>query len=242
MTNVLLFSGGLDSFIHWRLLNHPPCVYVNAGHRYEDAEISAIERLSERIPELKVTQVGRLYLGDLEAEDSHIPYRNLLFAIIAVLQMDTPSDPVKRVYVGALSGEISRDKSDKFFKDATSLLSYMEKPIKVEAPFRRLTKSALVSLYLKSGYSEQDLYLTRSCYHAAPSEKPCGRCMACFRRWVAMANNGITESHQHDPLAWAKEQAIARPLDFMSYLGLADPREIPAILRNQWQAWKAGMK
>ena len=41
----LLFSGGLDSFILWHLLDYPTPVYVTLGHKYERRELATIERL-----------------------------------------------------------------------------------------------------------------------------------------------------------------------------------------------------
>ena len=155
MTSVLLFSGGLDSFILWHLLGYPTPVYVTLGHKYEQQELATIERLGIDIVRLAGPQVGQL-----EQADGHIPQRNLLLATTAAaaLQPDI-------IYLGAVRGETSRDKSGRFLGRTSRLLSFCEQPVKVLAPARRWTKTQLVRRYLRR-LPDGITYLlaTRSCY------------------------------------------------------------------------------
>ena len=48
-SSVLLFSGGLDSFIYWRLLGQPPALYVPLNHKYQALERASIARLEEYV-------------------------------------------------------------------------------------------------------------------------------------------------------------------------------------------------
>lgn len=228
MTNeVLLFSGGLDSVAAWHLLNKPKALYVELGHRYQDRELASIERSG-----IPVKRTGRLFLGDCEQADAHIPFRNLAFALVAAMEADT-------IYTVALKGEGSRDKSKKFFRDTSKLLSHIAgRKIVYTAPFAHLTKTALVSKYVERGFDVQTLLNSTSCYAATFSDgyTGCGECMACFRRWVAMTLNGISENYVKNPAEW---DGIKRVKAGWKALLHADPREWGHIAANNLEALKA---
>ena len=242
---LLLMSSGLDSFIAWRLLDEPKAVYYAIGHPYEQIELVSLKRIYQNLLDtygktLDLEVLERLQLGDLQMADGHIPYRNLFFAVLAALDADT-------IYIGALAGETSRDKSWYFLSAVSKLLSYTEShPIKFSAPFKRYTKTQLVAEYLKKYPTEKDrdmLGLTRSCYsgYAMPEGvQGCGRCMACFRRWVAMENNGIYEKYLEDPSTWSVVQTNKTAMkDWWKYIANTDPREYIGLIRNNVDAWKA---
>ena len=42
---ILLFSGGIDSFVAWHYLNKPKTVYFNLQSRYSLREISVVKKL-----------------------------------------------------------------------------------------------------------------------------------------------------------------------------------------------------
>jgi len=240
---VLLFSGGLDSFAAWRLLRHPRTVYFALGHRYQDRELSAIRKLtdlSQHLPNhLDVEIVDRLRLGDLEEQDGFIPLRNLLLAACGSLELTGGS----RVYLGGLRGESSRDKSKRFFRDGSRLLSFLaNRPIVISAPLRHMTKTHLVGEYCRHFPNEKDLLLsTRSCYSDQVLTSPlvgCGRCMACFRRWVAMTNNGIQEDYLEPPYTWSVVQQRNWPT-WWANLRKAPLAEWVGILNNNLDAWRA---
>lgn len=240
---ILLFSGGLDSFAAWRLLRHPRPVYFALGHRYQDRELAAIRRLtdlSRNLPSrLDVEIVDRLRLGDLEQPDGFIPLRNLLLASAGVLALK----PGSAVYLGGLRGEASRDKSRRFFRESSRLLSFLEgRKITVAAPFRHVTKSQLVAEYIRQFPAEQHLLrATRSCYSEQVLTSPlvgCGRCMACFRRWVAMTNNGIQEHFLEPPYTWSVVQQRNWPT-WWGNLRKAPLAEWGGILNNNLDAWRA---
>lgn len=231
---ILLFSGGLDSFITWRLLGRPRCVYVCLGHHYQRQELDTVRRLLECLPiELEVTEVGQRF-GTLEQPDGHIPYRNLVLALVGA----TYGSPV---WLGALRGETSRDKSHRFYREVSRLLGFLEPgPARVEAPVSGRTKTGLVAEYLRRFPTPEDRWLllqTRSCYEAG--ELPCGRCMACVRRWVALRLNDLHETYQVDPgqvlAAWMRENPM-RPL---RYFLRCPPREWPGVLQSNFEAVRA---
>ena len=78
---IFLLSGGLDSFIQWRLLEMPKAVYFAIGHRAEKKELEKIEKIKELAGNVIID--NRLKLGEVEMENAYIPYRNLFFIMLA---------------------------------------------------------------------------------------------------------------------------------------------------------------
>lgn len=188
MTTVLLFSGGLDSLCAWHLLGRPVAVYVTLGHPYQADELHAMGRLAEQRPALRLHAVPGPDLGALQQPDGHLPHRNLILAAVAAAHCPTAD----RVALGALLGEASPDKSRRFLRAASRVLSVSEvRRVRVTAPFRHLTKTGLLRAYLRAGGDPQLVALTRSCYEAGDTPYGCGRCQACFRRWVALYRCGL---------------------------------------------------
>lgn len=194
MTKVLLFSGGLDSYIAAQLWQPDLLLYCRLGHRYERHELAAIART-----ELHVVVDDRLRLGDLERDDAIIPLRNLYLLAIATHYGDT-------VGLGALAGEVNGDKSEPFRVQLQAVLntcygpSYWSDgaPVNVVYPVAGETKVTLIGRYLRDGGSAKELVArTRTCY--APTELPCGWCSACVKRYIALSWHGISEELANDP-------------------------------------------
>lgn len=234
---VLLFSGGLDSLIHWRLLDRPRCLYIVLEHRYQEDELRTLARLDrdlEKVAErLRIGVLQGPNLSVYEGEDAHIPLRNLILSTLATLNADV-------IYLGAVAGEASRDKSRRFLSSLSRTLSLSEgRKIQVVAPFRHLTKTQLVKRYLKT-YSPDLLKETRSCYtpDVPAGFKGCGKCNACFRRWVAMSLNGIEEAYLEDPVYYGLLK-LSDKRGLLDGLMKADPYEWVGILRNNLDAYRA---
>lgn len=188
MNDLLLFSGGMDSLCAWWLLHRPQAVYVRLGHPYQDDELSTLSRLSNRLPSFRFQVVSGPHVGPLSLADGHIPHRNLLMAATAAAFFPDAT----HIYLGALWGEASPDKSRRFFRTTSTALSVSEhRRTSVLAPFRGVTKTGLVRLYLKTGGDPDLLAVTRSCYEPGSGRYGCGRCQACLRRWVALRRNGL---------------------------------------------------
>ena len=94
------------------------------------------------------------------------------------------------------------DRTDKFFKETSSLLSYLSgREILIDTPFRNMDKVEMVKWYVDEGLSIEKLKQTWACYHPDSWDlneelnqfSECGDCGACFRRAVAFILNGITE-------------------------------------------------
>jgi hypothetical protein len=178
---ILLFSGGLDSYIAYHFLNRPQTLYFNTHNRYWQQEIRAVTDL---IPSTIIDT--SLELSDRETgENAYIPARNLLFSIQAMKYSDT-------IIIAGLRDDNVSDKNALIFEKWSRLLSGMEgRPIQVWSPFFLQSKSEIVA-WFKRVHPElvYDLaHRTMSCY--SNSEYYCGMCPACFRKWCALTVNKI---------------------------------------------------
>jgi len=189
---ILLFSGGLDSYIAYHYLGwYNPGIkistlYCDLGHRYA---VHEVEKVKELIPTTIIDT--RLNLADWEEKDANIPMRNAFLSMIA-------SHYDREIILVVQKGEMEiPDRTQKFMEDISKLITRLKVPsraCKIWSPFTQMTKASMVQWYLITGLSEQKLLKTRSCYSAG--EKPCGKCSACFRRWVAMSLNDLHEEYE----------------------------------------------
>lgn len=178
---ILLFSGGIDSYIAYHFLNKPQTLYFNIRNRYWKHEIQAVTSL---IPSTIIDT--SLDLSDRETgENAYIPARNLLFAIQALKYSD-------RIIIAGLRDDMVSDKNAAIFDKWSSMLSEMEgREIIIHSPFFHVCKSDIVH-WFKVAHPDKlnDLVnRTMSCY--TPDMFYCGTCRACFRKWCALTVNEI---------------------------------------------------
>jgi len=194
---VLLYSGGLDSYIAWEWLKRPKTIYGALSHRYQDFELRAVR---ETIPSTVIDD--SLFLKYWEEDDANIPMRNALL-LMSAAQRFKELNPLDLVLVVQRGEMTIPDRTETFFNTMGTLLSTLNKRmIWVTSPFFHLTKTQMVEWYVKTGFSIPALLSTRSCFNGS-EYKPCGACSACFRRWVAFTNNGITEEYVNDIRRWS---------------------------------------
>lgn len=176
---ILLFSGGIDSFVAWHYLGHPQTLFFYARTRYSNKEFKIVKEL---IPNTIIDQ--SLDLHDREyGEKAYIPFRNLIF----FLQATKYSDHI--VLAGVADDQVS-DKNEKAFKDFSRLAFKLEgRPVKLTSPFWKMTKKQVIQWYLNNIGDVPTLLKTTSCYH--PAGHYCGRCPSCFRKWCALWANKI---------------------------------------------------
>lgn len=193
-TKVLLFSGGLDSYITSKIWMPDILLYCALGHKYQNAEIKNIEKTG-----LNVVIDTRLFLGDKEMDNAIIPLRNLMMINIASYYGES-------IGLGVLRDEINPDKSLQFREQATAILntcyakSYWSDgtEYKVVYPIIQYDKAQLIEYFINHVGTKQELINnTRSCYQQ--TKKHCGHCSACIKRYVAMRLNNITEDYENDP-------------------------------------------
>ena len=176
MLMILLASGGLDSFIAWNYLNKPKILFVDYGQKYINIERNAITKLYHDFEFVKLDGICAL-------EDKiFVPARNLMLATLG-LRYST------YIAFGGVKDEICKDKSPLAFKLMSNILSkFNERQVTVFSPIWHMTKTDAVKYFIDN-FDKELLKDTVSCY----SEKICNSCESCFRRFVALASNGLIE-------------------------------------------------
>lgn len=217
---VILYSGGLDSFIMYRMAKianpdaNVTCLYFMHGADAEEAEL-------ERLPDY-VTIRHIDWLDDKirpKAKDSmpivgavYIPGRNLVFAVLAAC-IDLPDE----IWLGAMADENNKHATDKneYFREETSkLLSYVLEPfipsgVKIVFPFveRNMNKFKSVEWALENGITKKELASTTSCWYNN-EDGPCGECIQCLKRWLVFSFHNIPERYRVYPLNSKKQREI----------------------------------
>ena len=234
---VILMSGGMDSVLAYyyavKEKGYKPedilALWFDIGHPYARKEEQVIDRLPFPVEKIRIDLIRDEFDNVPGKEDGKqiIPGRNLIFATIA-------SSFGKRIWLMALDGERhkfakERDKSEKFFRDTTDLLTYVfnisrEETI-IETPFENMTKAEVIAWALENDVPEEIIHLTSTCYDG--EIRNCGECPSCFKRWVALTVNGLEEEFEVDPKSliskgWHKDyiktlaEALAKE-DFSHY-------------------------
>ncbi len=185
---ILLFSGGIDSFVAYHYLNKPQTVYFDLHTRYAEKEKLVVKKL---IPSTIID--NSLNLHDREYGDkAYVPFRNLLLACQAAKYSDSI------VIAGVADDQVS-DKNEEIFHSFSMLLSKLEnKNIVVWSPFWKFTKEKVVKWYVDN-IGDDLLLETVSCYSAS-NEIYCGACPSCFRKWCALRANGYDLKFHNDVL------------------------------------------
>lgn len=193
---ILLFSGGLDSYIAWHYLHKPPVLFFDAKHSYGEKELATVTHFATRHTEMQLEIDRTLDLSSWEKADFYIPYRNVLFTMIGSLY-------APKVHLIGIKGDSVNDNNLEATKRMAEFYNHFdpEAPITVTSPFYEMTKTQIIEWYAKQGLPIEDLIRTRSCYDKSV-EGQCGRCGSCFRRWVAFENNGISENYVSPPWEW----------------------------------------
>jgi 7-cyano-7-deazaguanine synthase in queuosine biosynthesis len=187
---ILLFSGGIDSFIAWHYLRYPQTVYFDLKTPYSQKEIKVIKKL---IPATMIDD--SLNLSERQhGKNAYIPFRNLYLAMLACHYSDT-------IMIAGVKDDNVSDKNEAIFKEFSHLLSDLEnRPIRVLSPFWDMTKAQIVEWYLKHvDYGKEELLQTISCY-SNDKGNYCGSCPSCFRKFIALYANGIKMDFHNQPL------------------------------------------
>lgn len=179
MKKVLLYSGGMDSYIINYLWKPDVLLYIDYGIPQNAEEI-------KRLP--KETIIKEVDLSEYMEGDGKntIPLRNLLFASIGINYGDV-------VAIGGVKDDLHYDKTRRFAWKTTRLFNSVlkredsKRKVKIVVPYRKYTKEQLLRLYVESGGSLSRLMSdTWSCYAPKKNGKPCGKCNPCNRRREAI--------------------------------------------------------
>lgn len=201
---VMLFSGGLDSFCMYKIINPDIIITFDIGTEDNKKELSNINRMIQQdVIDKNKIKIIKLDLSLFELSNKIIPHRNTIMTLLA-------STYGNQIYIGTTLGDSTRDKDYVFKSQVEGILNYFaldsnkvahsRYPYSVEMPFKGLTKTQIVRWYLKQGYEPSELLkYSRSCYNG--HDKECGICRSCVRKMVALILNDIeyTDYFERDP-------------------------------------------
>ena len=197
MKKVLLYSGGMDSWLISKIWNPDLCVYVDMHTRYSDQEISNIKANN---PEVKIIDFP---LGQWERDNKIIPLRNLYLAMVIC---NITEDEDVEICLGATAGDRVLDKSKDFIDKANDILNYLYQPqwwipegkkVKLNINFKDFSKQELLKQYLdKGGSLEEAFNASFSCYEPDEEGHECWHCKPCFRKFVAFESLGYKFSEE----------------------------------------------
>ena len=205
-------SGGIDSLILADRNPQADLFFIDYGQPYLEAERRTVELL---YPNRVIT----ICVEGLDTSVDYVPARNLIIASLCAQKAD-------KVFIGGLADDGATDQSQRSADQMTEILSDQSgHKVCVEMPLIHLSKAEAVSSYLGevAGLNRTQrasrLKLTYSCYSKGMDH--CGKCGACFRRWVALKANGIDVSAVSIPLM----------IDYLARLHTYHPHRIWAILK-----------
>ena len=177
MKKVLLYSGGMDSWLISKIWKPDIKLYVDMNTRYSKDEM---KHLSNDVI------IEKLDLSKWERGDKIIPLRNLYLVMMATNYGDI-------ICLGATAGDRVLDKSYVFADKASNILSYLYskqhwtegRKIKIDLSYKDKSKRELLNLYFRQGGSLTEAWeKSFSCYN--PNDgKPCFSCKPCFRKAAA---------------------------------------------------------
>lgn len=188
MRKVLLYSGGMDSWLIDKLWKPDVKLFFDIGTSNNKGEL---ERVKKRVETLHDVEIIKLPLAQFEQKDNnyYLPLRNLHFVTYAAHYGDV-------ICVGATGSSTHRDKNDVFSNLCENTLNYLLSedgtgPVKVVMPFRGMSKTDILAQYLRDGGDIEECYnSTFSCYNPSSNGEPCMNCTSCFSKFTAFYNNG----------------------------------------------------
>lgn len=183
MTKVLLYSGGMDSWIIDKLEKPQKKVFVNFHTKGCEEEI---KRLPEGV-EVIDFDISRF---EEKSENKLLPLRNLILCEIGTYFGD-------EVILGSIGGSIHLDNTEKFRKQAQKVINTLYKEqgrkVKIRLPYKDVTKTELIKKYKEAGGDLKEAYeKSFSCYTPVDG-KECGKCPSCLQKRAAFLNNGYKE-------------------------------------------------
>lgn len=199
---VLLYSQGMDSVMYAHLLHPDILLNIDCNIGYEKEEAKRLYSVAKKIGlEDRVKVVEDFFdFSSIERKDYIVPNRNAYLILKA-------SEYGETVYLSSVEGDRSTDKDEEFYKIMKGLLDHIWLPqhwseqriFDISAPFKHMTKTELLKLYLEKNGSVEAIEESYSCYQG--EKIPCGICKPCGRKWVAMENNNLntTNYFQNEP-------------------------------------------
>lgn len=197
MKKVLLYSGGMDSWLISKLWNPDVKLFIRIHTPNNEAEYLKVKD----DPTVTIIECD-LSKYEMPEVNFFLPLRNLIFVTLASYYGDT-------ICLGATGSSTHFDKNLTFASKAEDVINYLLSEsdkvkfqnIKIEMPFKDTSKVELLKLYLEQGGDIQEAYdSTCSCYEPSEDGKPCGYCISCLSKFVAFYINGyeFTRKQRND--------------------------------------------
>ena len=197
---VLLYSGGMDSYILYKLFKFDEIIFFNMGNEDNKRELEFLKNNDE----LKdIVRIIDMPLAQFELENKILPYRNHLLVLMA-------ANFGNHLYLGFTKGDTTKDKDYIYKSQMEGILNYfsLDKmkvahqlyPYEIVIPFKNMTKSEMLKQYIDEGYNYKDLLTySRSCYSG--NERECGVCRSCLRKFTSFMTNNIdiSDHFENDP-------------------------------------------
>lgn len=227
MSDVILFSGGMDSFCLLKNHTYDKILFFITGTKDNLMELRQLYNMEiDGIIDSNIVHIINLPISIFELPNKIIPHRNAVFCLMA-------SNYGNNIFIGTTKGDTTRDKDYVFKSQIEGILNYFgqdsEKvvpvgyPYSIQMPFKDMTKTEIISNYINNSNNINELLkYSRSCY--TNTDKECGKCRSCLRKAVALRNNNIDYSNvfEMDPLSVIlSERDIkkmqSRPLEWQEY-------------------------
>lgn len=186
MKKVLLYSGGMDSWLIDKLWKPDVKLFFNIGTHNSDRELERVRKRND------VTIID-LPLSEFEQKHNNyfLPLRNLHFVTYAAHYGDV-------ICLGATGSSTHKDKNETFTTLAENAINYLlsedktvDTPVRIVTPFRGKSKTEMLAQYLMEGGDISECYdATFSCYNPTSDGKPCMACTSCLSKFTAFYNNG----------------------------------------------------
>lgn len=185
MKKVLMYSGGMDSWLIDKLWKPDVKVFVDVG-----TSSSYAERV--RLPEdVKVHKLD-LSAWERKGQNYFLPLRNLFLVAIGSYYGNI-------ICLGATGSSTHYDKSTEFAHSAGRLLSFLwsedmgpaPHPVQIEMPYASYTKPELLNMYAQAGGDLHTAFKeTFSCYNPTLRGEPCWSCTSCLKKAQAFVAVG----------------------------------------------------
>lgn len=198
MKKILLYSGGVDSWLINQIWKPDIRLYVDLGTDYGKEEMELFKQNNENV------KILNFDLSEYELEDKFIPLRNLYLIMLACNVTDFED---VEICLGATIADRSYDKSMEFLKMAEDLLNYMYTPyisqphskkIKIVKDFKNNSKNELLSMYLENGGNISKAF--DESYGSFKEDMTEWECKKFYRKYVAFKLNGYSFPEYVDKL------------------------------------------
>lgn len=186
MRKVLLYSGGMDSWLISRLENPDIKLFVDMGTESCRGEKTRLDK------DVKIIDMHTLSQFERSDTDFILPMRNMYLIALA-------SNFGEHIILGATSTDVVHDKTQEFADKMEDLLNYMWMPqkwtqgkqIKVDFKYKSYTRNQLFMEYLDNGGTWQEAYHNSFSCYTPKGVNECHNCRPCFLKLMTFIDAGI---------------------------------------------------